>query len=151
VRHRKNQRRSSRKPEKKQHRSRGGKHFFKHSKRTLTGRIQKKPQGFAFVISSDPKQRDAFVSRHQARLLMDGDIVEYKTHHDGKGIAAEVTQVLERSQKEVLGVFKKSEDILTSKQVQETSFSLLERLTRLSLTNGFSQKLLNIPRKEIQP
>ncbi|NBX68638.1 MAG: ribonuclease R [Proteobacteria bacterium] len=108
MRHRKNQRRSSRKPEKKKHRSRGGKHFFKHSKRTLTGRIQKKPQGFAFVISSDPKQRDAFVSRHQARLLMDGDIVEYKTHHDGKGIAAEVTQVLERSQKEVLGVFKKS-------------------------------------------
>ncbi len=107
MRHRKKQKQDSKKSEKKRHRSRGDKNSFKQPKRALTGRVQKKPQGFAFVISSDPKQKDAFVNRHQARLLMDRDIVEYKIHRDGKGLAAEIINIIERSQKEVLGVFKK--------------------------------------------
>jgi ribonuclease R len=108
VRHRKNHKQKNKPSEKKRHRSRGGKFFVKQPKKALTGRVQKKPQGFAFIICSDPKQKDAFVNRHDARLLMDGDVVEYKVHRDGKGLAAEITNVVERSQKEVLGVFKKS-------------------------------------------
>ncbi len=108
VRHRKKSRRHQNKPEKKKHRSRGGKAFFKSPKRNLTGRVQKKPQGFAFILSSDPKQKDAFVSRHEARTLMDGDWVEYRIYRDGKGFAAEILSILERAQKEILGVFKKS-------------------------------------------
>jgi len=110
VRHRKKHQNHKNRPEKRKHRSRGGKAFFKNPKRILTGRVQKKPQGFAFIIPSDPKHKDAFVSRFEARLLMDGDQVEYKTHRDGKGWAAEIINILERAQKEVLGVFKKSGD-----------------------------------------
>ena len=101
MRHRKKNKQSKHNIKSKKHRSRGGKGFFKTPKRTLSGRVQKKPQGFAFIISSDPKQKDAFVSRHEARLLMDGDIVEYKVYRDGKGLAAEILNVLERTQKEI--------------------------------------------------
>ncbi|MBM4304480.1 MAG: hypothetical protein FJ112_09150, partial [Deltaproteobacteria bacterium] len=78
MRHRKKHQNHKNRPEKRKHRSRGGKAFFKNPKRILTGRVQKKPQGFAFIIPSDPKHKDAFVSRFEARLLMDGDQVEYK-------------------------------------------------------------------------
>ncbi|MSP18706.1 MAG: ribonuclease R [Bdellovibrionales bacterium] len=109
VRHRKKTKQQNQKQEKGGHRSRGGNAFFKKPKRALTGRVQKKPQGFAFIICSDPHQKDAYVNRHEARLLMDGDIIEYKLHRDGKGFCAEILNIVQRSQREILGVFKKTE------------------------------------------
>lgn len=72
------------------------------------GRIQKNPKGFAFILSDDPMTPDTYVSREEARGLMDGDIVRYKTHRHGPKSFAEILEIEVRGQKEVLGVFRRN-------------------------------------------
>lgn len=77
--------------------------FSKKNSARLIGRIQKNPRGFAFVIPHDARIQDSFVPPREARLLMSGDIVEYQTLHKGRRTEAQITRVVERACKKVLG------------------------------------------------
>ncbi|NDD04813.1 MAG: RNB domain-containing ribonuclease, partial [Proteobacteria bacterium] len=73
------------------------------SPKTWVGRIQKNPRGFAFVIPPENGQEDTYVSPREARSLMNGDIVEYRVHHQGSRSEAEIVKVIERACTKLLG------------------------------------------------
>src|SRR4051794_15373005 len=71
--------------------------------RTLTGRIQKNPRGFAFIIPTETGLEDAYVGPREAAPLMNDDIVEYTVISRGRRQQARVERVLKRGQREILG------------------------------------------------
>src|SRR4051794_40365228 len=69
----------------------------------LTGRIQKNPRGFAFIIPTETGREDAYVGPREAVALMNDDIVEYTVVSRGRRQEARIERVLKRGQREILG------------------------------------------------
>jgi ribonuclease R len=88
----------------------GGERGPAASGRTLTGRVDKNPRGFAFLISSDRTQPDAFVSIDQARSLMSGDTVEYRLRKEGRRAAAEILRIVKRQREKLLGYLRRGRE-----------------------------------------
>ena len=90
-------------------RSRAQKHFSQPKKDLLTGRVQKNPRGFAFLIAQGNQGiKDTYVSPAQAQSLMSGDLVEFRIRHHGRRSEAEVVRVLERATRKLLGKIRSS-------------------------------------------
>jgi ribonuclease R len=80
-----------------------GKPSSRNAKKTLVGRVQKNPRGFAFLIPEDRTQRDVYVGREDARYLMNDDVVRYTIERGGRRPSAIVESVVKRGQKELVG------------------------------------------------
>lgn len=75
--------------------------------RTLVGRVQKNPRGFAFLVPVGGGE-DAFVPPDEASQIMNDDIVEYRLVRQRGRFAARIVKIRERGQTEVLGQIKHS-------------------------------------------
>lgn len=67
------------------------------------GKVQKNPRGFAFIIPQTPGVPDAYVGRHEARVLLHGDRVEYTLVRDRGRYSAQIKKVLEHASSRVVG------------------------------------------------
>jgi len=76
---------------------------FHSKKKRFTGRVQKNPRGFAFLISTELSTPDTYVSAREARHLMNGDLVEYEIKQKGPRSFAIIHKVLERAASQVFG------------------------------------------------
>jgi len=81
----------------------GGPKRTSSTRERFSGRVQKNPKGFAFIISQTPGAEDAYVSREDARNILNNDIVEYTLHRGGGRTSARVERVLRRGQTEIVG------------------------------------------------
>ncbi len=70
-----------------------------------TGRVQKNPQGFAFILSAGIP--DTYVDRDSAQFLLTRDLVSFTVVSDGRRKSARIHQVLERGVLSVYGCFRK--------------------------------------------
>ncbi len=68
------------------------------------GRIQKHRDGFGFILSSRPQIPDAFLPREVAQQYLQGDVVYYRMVPDHRGFRADSIRLIERGQKEVVGI-----------------------------------------------
>jgi len=112
-------------------RSRSRRHQHRHSpsqKRTHTGRVQKNPRGFAFIIPEEKGQPDAYVAKGEASFLLNSDKVEYRVHRDGKRTSAEILRIVERGQTEILGIVHKWRNAYVV-AINELEAFLLDRTT----------------------
>jgi ribonuclease R len=71
--------------------------------RTLQGKVQKNPRGFAFLVPYHCEFEDTFVSRDEAAALLDGDIVEFSIQRKGQRTSARIHKILERRSQQVIG------------------------------------------------
>ncbi len=67
-----------------------------------TGRVQKNPKGFAFLITGIPGG-DVYVPPEEARQLLNDDIVEYALVRDRGRPYGEIKRIVRRTQKETVG------------------------------------------------
>lgn len=67
------------------------------------GRVKKNPRGFAFIIPQTPGVPDAYVARHEARGLLNGDRVEYRLIKDRGRYSAQIRRVIEHGSTRVVG------------------------------------------------
>jgi ribonuclease R len=106
----KGERKGRNRSEKASRRYRGGKSQFRKtsSSKTLVGRIQKNARGFAFVLPKDSTEQDSYVSKEQARLLLNDDIVEYIVHREGSRSSAEIKRIVERGQTKMVGKIRQN-------------------------------------------
>ena len=73
------------------------------NRRHYVGRVEKNPRGFAFIIPQVSSLNDVYVSKEEASALLNGDVVEYLIHSDGRRNHGEIVKVLQRAQTEVVG------------------------------------------------
>lgn len=71
--------------------------------RTFTGRVQKNPRGFAFILPRHAEFEDTFVSREEAASLLDGDTVEFSIVRRGPKTAAQIHKIVARRSQQVVG------------------------------------------------
>src|SRR5690554_4485383 len=77
----------------------------------LVGRIDGNSKGFGFLILEDPEENDVFISRENLKGAMHNDkvFVRILTGQKGKRREGEVTKILERANKRIVGNFEESE------------------------------------------
>lgn len=77
----------------------------------LLGRIEGNSKGFGFLIPEDPEENDVFISRENLKGAMHNDkvFVRILTGQKGKRREGEVTKILERANKRIVGNFEESE------------------------------------------
>ena len=73
----------------------------------IQGKIQGNERGYAFLIPSDDRDEDYFISHGELKGAMHGDTVlaETRTSFEGKRTTATVLKVLERGIKEIVGTY----------------------------------------------
>ena len=92
---------------------RQGKRFTlnKASKKNFIGKLQLvKGQNYGFVILDDKNSKDVFVSEKHMGTAFDRDKVEVAlfAKRSGKNLEGQITKIVERQRKEIVGVLKKS-------------------------------------------
>lgn len=76
---------------------------FVSRKPVLIGRVQKSRRGFAFILAQGTGVKDTYVSPQEALSLMNGDVVEFRIHHQGRRSEAEIVTIIERACHTFLG------------------------------------------------
>lgn len=78
----------------------------------IEGTVKRHPDGFGFVIASDPENSDVFVSRGDMVGIMTNDKVEVEVFysHKTQKTYGKIVRVLERGTKKVVGRFKKMDN-----------------------------------------
>jgi len=73
------------------------------SPKVYVGRVQKNQRGFAFLIPQEAGIPDAYLPKDDAGPLLNGDLVEFSLHREGRRPSARLRRVLERGQTTVVG------------------------------------------------
>src|SRR6056297_368595 len=71
----------------------------------VTGKLELNSKGFGFVCLE--KQTDIFIHFDNLANAMDGDVVEAQILKTGAKPSGKITKIVERSGKDILGVFRK--------------------------------------------
>ncbi|MHB1843326.1 MAG: ribonuclease R [Deltaproteobacteria bacterium] len=74
--------------------------------RTVVGVLERKPQGFGFLVPLAGGEEDLFVPPGEARLAADGDLVRAEVGPLQRGRAAQNLEVIERRRTRALGVYR---------------------------------------------
>lgn len=123
--------------------SSSGKPHGRPQGKALTGRVQKNPRGFAFLIPQDRRQEDTFVTAEDARSLMSGDIVEYRVHREGRRTRGEILKIVKRQRKKLLGYLRHGiPDLYVA--TPDGDFDLEER-TKLAPNQYVIARILHYP------
>ncbi|MEE9432378.1 MAG: ribonuclease R [Melioribacteraceae bacterium] len=83
----------------------------KATKKNFIGKLQLvRGQNYGFVILENKNQKDVFVSEKHMGTAFDGDRVEVSlfAKRSGKNLEGQITNIVERQRKEIVGVLKKS-------------------------------------------
>ena len=76
--------------------------------KTLEGRLQMSGRSFGFVIPSDPKESDIYISRDALRNAMHGDQVAVRIldepSSDGRRAEGIITEILHRANTHIAGL-----------------------------------------------
>lgn len=75
----------------------------------LVGRVKRNPDGFGFLIPTDPQYEDVYLPRHTMTGIMTDDIVEINRERERDGrYSGEIIGVIERAHAKIVGKFKKA-------------------------------------------
>lgn len=80
---------------------------MKKTAKVLEGSVKRHPDGFGFLIPDDPSEEDVYIPRHSMDGVMSNDRVRVKVQKEpgGNRLRGDVTQVLGRAVKRVMGQF----------------------------------------------
>lgn len=78
------------------------------ARRPRTGRIQRHPRGFAFIIPDDPSLGDFYVRPGDAEHLLNDDRVAFSLRRRGRRVYAHIDEILQRGVTELIGLVSRN-------------------------------------------